>query len=68
MYHRVALRHYSDEKEEEEDAEAGLAELIDGSVRCGEVSLGDAHFSLTQTQDSRGETHIQIDSSETFKT
>ncbi len=56
MYHRVALRHNNNYGEEEEETEAGRAAMIDGSTRCGEVSVGHAHFSLTQTQDSTRQT------------
>lgn len=45
------------ENDEVEDAAGGLNRMIDGSVRWSMVFVGDKHFSLTQTQDSKSQTY-----------
>lgn len=45
------------ENDEVEDAAGGLTRMIDGSVRWSMVFVGDMHFSLTQTQDSKSQTY-----------
>lgn len=66
MYCTVALRCQRNRKEEDK---AELAVLIDGSMRCGEVSVGDApFFPDSNTRQQKGDAHTNTDPSETFKT